>query len=460
MMLLQRERAAERVNGGSRARHSCGAAQRPAYAPAVVAPRACDDTLARLLRTACERRSPAVAPEVAGPVLQRYELVAPHEHATRLPEGHYRVFGGDAEFEAQEVETVPRRAISAPRAPAALPALRASDDARMAVEHTNLTRRQPKVFYAVPAVIADANRKLADAGSDYELYVDRPNAIRVKLASGTQRSLDRILPRTRAVPEGGRLEIHGGMTLMVGPDCVETAKQLMKHANAKRMPRLGFEGWEERPDTDYSDLRTARAFAAWVKTEKKRAATGVSGKFWKWATSADAEALSEFGKTVTRGTLLDMAVMRRIATSYAEVMRDEPDLAARAAERFGVNLHAAADVGEAYETYRISGDTTPTTRDTPTGPVRDFWAQHIGAVVARSASGDTVTLENYARTQELPGGVGYTPAHYYFQMYGPTSKPQQTWHHAWTAPNSAGAPVGTPGHGGRDALTVVVRSGT
>jgi hypothetical protein len=83
--------------------------------------------------------------------------------------------------------------------------------------------------------------------------------------------------------------------------------------------------------------------------------------------------------------------------------------------------------------------------------VRNQWGQHIGAVVAVSGV-DRVTLENYARTHEF-GALRDEEPDYYFQMYGPPSKPTQTWHHAWSA---GAAAAGLPPV--KNAVTVVVRA--
>ena len=413
------------------------------------------DGLATLLRAHVERRAPVSRAQTSGPLLQRYEHIVAHVGGGALQAGHYRVLGGNVEFEAQQVTAGPG-AISGPVAPAASPPLRVSDDARMAVEDTNLTLRQPKVFYARPTVWQASNLKLAAAGSEYELYADRANAIRVQLADGTQRTLDRVLARTATVPAGGRMAIHQGMTLMVGTDCVAVAKSVMQHADSSRMPRLGI-ATMNGANVDYSDYRTARAMAEWVKTEKRRTTGGKSKTFWKWFTNADSAAKSAFGKALTSGPALNQQIVQTLATSYEDVMTNEPALADQAARQLGLNLHADADVGEAYETYRIAIDQRPTTHQGAANqpPVRDFWAQHIGGVIAKSG-GDKVTLENYQRGHEVLN-VGAGASHYYFQMYGPASKPTQTWHGVWTGAGAAGAPVGLPAAGGMDAMTAVIR---
>lgn len=426
----------------------------PAPCATVLAPPDHGDGLATLLLRARRERS-ALMPSagINSALLQRYEQLTPHVGGGALQGGNYRVVSGLPEFEAQQVTAGPK-AISAAVAPPANPPLRVSEDGRIAIEETDLTHRQPKVFYATASVVQASNQALTAVNSDYELYADRPQAIRVRTAAGTRRTLGRILPRTVAVPVGGRTAGQQGLTMDIGADCIMVAKAVMKHADQSRMPQLGIAAMNTA-NVDYSDFKTARAMAAWVKTEKRRT-TGNAKYFWRWFATADQAAISTFGKSVMSGPGLDQALVQTLAASYAYVQLNEPALAAQAAQRLGLNVHASPEVGEAYETYRISLDMTPTTRQVLGQRERDFWAQHIGGVVAKSA-GNTVTLENYHRGHDLPANVNPVGAHYYFQMYGPANLPHQTWHAAWTAPTAAGAPVGLPADLGMDAMTAVVR---
>jgi hypothetical protein len=64
------------------------------------------------------------------------------------------------------------------------------------------------------------------------------------------------------------------------------------------------------------------------------------------------------------------------------------------------------------------------------GQRRTGWGNHVGAVVAASG-GDKVTFENYARKGEDPGLIDNDEVGY-FAMYGPVTKPAQTWHTVWS----------------------------
>jgi hypothetical protein len=141
--------------------------------------------------------------------------------------------------------------------------------------------------------------------------------------------------------------------------------------------------------------------------------------------------------------------MQALAKQYAQLKANNPALAEQIAQALGFNIHAAPNVGEAYESSQLglptnlqygpepdfeadSAGNIPMHAATSPGrhvPTRDHWENHIGAVVAMS-EGNRVTLENYARTHEL--GTMRRGPDYYFQMYGPATIPNQTWHYAWT----------------------------
>ena len=79
-------------------------------------------------------------------------------------------------------------------------------------------------------------------------------------------------------------------------------------------------------------------------------------------------------------------------------------------QRHGLNRFAAPEVGEAFSIHEAEG-----------------FNFHWGGVIFNTA-GDRVTLENFAK------GNGYDAqdSNWYFRMYGPPSRPGQTWHDQWT----------------------------
>jgi len=106
----------------------------------------------------------------------------------------------------------------------------------------------------------------------------------------------------------------------------------------------------------------------------------------------------------------------------------------------GINRYAAPGVGESYASARD---------DASTGAGFNF---HWGGVIM-VAEPDRVTLENFAR----PGTTYDTQnALWYFDMYGPPSRPGQTWHDRWAEGGGReGVGVGAPG---QNSMTVATRT--
>jgi hypothetical protein len=346
--------------------------------------------------------------------------------------------------------------------------LRVSEDGRMAIEDSNLSARQPKVFYAEPAVWNDGNNNLTQ--SHYELYSDRDNAIRITI-DGTTHNLDRVLARVKVVPPGvARTATQEGVELNVDLDCIMVATSIIGQPVAPAMVREAVIAGGVETSRDFGEYRTAAAMLEW-------AAAGSWSSNWIWPTpwwhllwTGTNAAKTNMAMEKFRAVLGGGPGMQEIAKQYALLKRNQPILAEQVAQSLGVNVHAQPRVGEAYESYQIGlptnlvsgpgpdweADPTGATMASltiPAGPggamVRHGWGQHIGAVVAMSDD-NRVTLENYARSHEL-GDMRIGPD-YYFQMYGPPRLPDQTWHHAWTAGAIAAhiAPV-------KNAVTIVVR---
>ena len=177
-----------------------------------------------------------------------------------------------------------------------------------------------------------------------------------------------------------------------------------------------------------------------------------------WGTAV-ADAMTKGGKR-KHGTLDEATV----AQAYATFLTTYPATAAKLAKKLGVNEFAEPKVGEAFVTEAVgvtghggvvnwvvdaTGATTTEllTADATVrgGQRRSVWGNHAGAVVATSG-GDKVTLENYARSGEDPAMMADDEI-YYFAMYGPVTKPAQTWHQTW---NQGTAPIA-------NAVTGVIR---
>lgn len=106
----------------------------------------------------------------------------------------------------------------------------------------------------------------------------------------------------------------------------------------------------------------------------------------------------------------------------------------------GINRHAAPGVGESYMSDRD---------EALTGAGFNF---HWGGVIM-VAEPDRMTLENFAR----PGtNYGTQNALWYFDMYGPPSRPGQTWHDRWAEGGGReGVGVGAPGN---NSMTFATRT--
>jgi hypothetical protein len=78
----------------------------------------------------------------------------------------------------------------------------------------------------------------------------------------------------------------------------------------------------------------------------------------------------------------------------------------RKARQMGINEYASPKVGEGYATYSLAASETKQIDYLQTGSAREalqsIWGYHYAAVVAKSNDGkDTVTLENYNRTDDI-----------------------------------------------------------
>ena len=341
--------------------------------------------------------------------------------------------------------------------------LRVSEDGLMAIEDSDLSARQPKVFYADPAVWNAANAALTQ--SRYQLYADRANAITVTIA-GVAHNLDRVLAQVVNPVGAVRTATEQGLGLHVQQDCIMVAQAIIGQPVAPAIDREVSIAAGAGTSRNYGEYQTAAAMLEWAYARTTEAWPSAWWELYQVGPQARATrlALVKFQAALGGG-----AGMQAIAQQYALLLRHNPGMAAQVAQSLGLNVHAEPGIGEAYESMQLGLPSNfavgagPDYEADPTGAImatlttpgvggpmtRHGWGQHIGAVVAMSA-GNRVTLENYARSHEQ--GSMRTDADYYFQMYGPPHLPQQTWHHAWTAGAVAAgiAPV-------KNAVTVVVR---
>jgi hypothetical protein len=343
------------------------------------------------------------------------------------------------QFEAQELQQ--NGSFAGTHHPNAAPPLRVSEDGRMAIEDSDLTQRQPKVFYAEPAIVKASNQILIEVGSKYILYIDQSDAITVDNSNRQPHLLDRILPRKvdsagpskhfwenepkylkrkQAYLESTNTNSEG-LTMEVEQTCVDVAEAIINGQTQYMFPKLGQS--LQRGGTSMYDYQVAVYLTKRLRGQNHRNAD---------AAAANVQVKGDDANQITRDLM--------------RWMGKKPNRARRLFRELGVNEAADPQIGQAFQIIGLGGtvqgapipdyvaDRTGQTTVYPTVRQgnkisRNHWGDHVGAVIAESA-GNKVTLENYARSHEL--GTLRTGPDYYFQMYGPKTIPNQTWHHVWS----------------------------
>lgn len=364
------------------------------------------------------------------------------------------------------------------------PDLRVSDSCQMAIESTDLTRRQPKVFFATDAVLERSIADLAKTGSHFTLE-KAGGSILIEDHEGNKQTLHRI----HAV---NKSDDTRGNTMTSPQNCDQMAEWVTGWESlGNQRPILGGEKqnmiWEQDIGHQAAAFMLAHQStveddeAAWekaalesemysarvsevevpkvvtnvrvkIRTEKKKLAQlqadldemrvlsigRIVGKksVTTWLTDDQARALEDKGYAVEILETLNQPVKDK-ETKAAAASFVTDDVGARftkmmgakegLAEQYGINEHAVARVGDAFVTFSLGA------RDGE-GKVKDFasggektprWGEHWGGVVATDG-GDYITLENYARKDEDNGNTPHSETRAFFQMYG--SKRDQTWH--------------------------------
>ncbi len=357
----------------------------------------------------------AVAKRADGPLLQRYAL----RQATV-------VMG--AQFHAQVKQASGSFRAHGSVVTAAGPAdtqLRVSEDGKMAVEATDLSVRQPKVFYATQAVMSAANTALKRHHSQYLLYVDQQNAITVADSDGTAVRLHRILPKRGIAFYKSHTAATKGMGVTVKQVCDEVASEIVGRNVTLLLPTLD-KALGMNAGLVAHEYKVARWFVDRIRTGEDHANAHINDEV--------------ITAPLTR---------EQVTSDYMQVLRTAPATAALIAHELGINAFADPRVGQSFGSISLGnpddhgiadyGAPAPHPRRKPltadvtraSGHRRDIWGTHYGAVIAESA-GNKVTLENYGRKGEDPTNVSSDPI-YYFQMYGPMGRPSQTWHGQWSA---------------------------
>lgn len=254
--------------------------------------------------------------------------------------------------------------------------LRVSNDGNMAIENSNLTRRQPKVFYATQDVVNESNRLLATTGSKFRLKV---GGGKIQILTGWYSTKHLVEVSPRYYKDSMR------------PKKVFPTDRAPQNCNAMAAEVMG----------GSSGLVAARGSSKALNVAKQMAP--VSSPLYQSAYNDNSVPMSEVNRLVGK-----------LAKEYVRG-KDNDSL-----RRLNANQFARPEVGHAFMIATIGpgqdlGGGKSRVRDYASGEDRDLsWTYHFGGVVARSG-GDRVTLENYARGDNRQDNPD---PRWYFQMYG------------------------------------------
>ncbi|MGW2395882.1 hypothetical protein ACWCYY_04955 [Kitasatospora sp. NPDC001664] len=310
--------------------------------------------------------------------------------------------------------------------------LAVSQNGRFAIEAADLTRRQPKFFFADPAQLPQWNKALARAGSEFQLFAEPTRTVVFTLPGAAATT---TLVRVRQANLSAR-NSAGGVTMTENCD---VAVQNVIGSVLQPRPVLGrkpFLGSNATERTVFGEYHLANHLVRAAPLADLPAAAPARDA----ARDLIAQHYGEDIHTLANGGVLHA-----------------PNIAAEL-QAVGLNQHARPTaVGQGLYSTSL-GTVHP---HLPTGQqVFDFannrqldhlvtingrvWGFHWGGVVAIDGT-DYLTLENYARTAENSAG---NAAHLgYFQAYG--AGPGQDWHTRWTTPSAHGKQFA-------NALTMVV----
>jgi hypothetical protein len=305
--------------------------------------------------------------------------------------------------------------------------LRISEDGQLAIEDSDLTARQPKVFYTTTKVVNSSNKALKSHTSEYRLHIEQTNAITVTDMNGNPVDLHRIVPERAAITNPAT---DRGTGVTVDQVCDAVARAIVGKDPADVLPKLKKSLGIKKSQVLGHEYKVARYFHDVVTSTKKAAKSNVG--------TPSGDTASATGK----------ATIDTITQAYMQVILNAPVVARQIAEELGVNQFADPKVGQAYGSWSLGGTSMAGIPDyaqvgnpmrqasydapaTPSHYGRDIWATHFGAVVAESG-GNKITLENYGRKHEEGSNLPNDPI-YYFQMYGPASAGGQSWYEAWNA---------------------------
>jgi hypothetical protein len=358
------------------------------------------------------------------------QIYTAHAGAGAAPAGTYTTTAVLPGLVARDVAAIPigYSFVTAPAPPArprpntqpAVPGqLRVSQLGGLAIEHADLSRRQPRAFFGDPAQLDGWNQALARAGSLFQLVADPLATVTfVPPVGGPARTLVQLRPANLGT--GTYAE-----ELTITENCDGNINEVI---GSVREPTPAF----DRPIYRGSRTMDESLF--------------------------DHYAANDLVPTYAPGTDLPAAAMvptmRAIAAAYGTALHAGPAPAlAMAISTLGVNQHArVAAVGEGMHTGTLSmrraddpqqltdeanGRVLPPAAPFPANVFDLVWGSHWGGAVAVDG-GDFVTLENYSRRSEIDPARPDAPYGqlYYHQMYGTGAG--NSWHEQWTTPAARG----------------------
>jgi hypothetical protein len=379
------------------------------------------------------------------PVRQGYTLYNPGHNP-----GEYQTNGG-ADFQSQVTAgggSFIDPLTTAPRLQTQLaPAVRISQNGRLAIEDAALTNRQPKFFYADAALIPGWNDTLLAQGSFYELVVVGGPTLTFNMPVGGARTLAKIEARNR-------VRGNQGLNMTTAQQCDVTVQEVLGSTQHEPVPVF------QNPPMDLpvgnrNTHRVINHYYVAAELAYEAAGGGGAGGGGAWGVGGMPAGGVNFGNPNT--------AFAPVAQDYGNAMNGHlggvPNVALdNRMQALGVNEYANPEVGQGLVTHSL-GVTTPALggtqrQDDYNGRVianpgnHNMWGFHWAGVIAKDGA-DYITLENYARNAEdnhMP--LSADDPRFYFQMYGAGA---QSWHAQWSA----------IGHGGREfsnPLSMVVET--
>ena len=297
--------------------------------------------------------------------------------------------------------------------------LRVSDDCRMAIEDSDLTKRQPKVFFATNEVFRAGNASLDRAGSELRLAWGG-KSVRIVSAKGVEHTLWAVYPIPRKnwrLPELSRIT--------ASQNCNDVATSVIG-AKATQAAVLASPPPGVPSEVNTVNNQIQNTVADLVTQVLRKGETGLVYNLQTLATSEDWKS-GEGEKRMRQA-------VHRISREYSKALASED--ADELFRKWGINRHAAPEVGGAFVIHSVAFANQGKITDWSSGKTFEPpWSYHWAGVVAKSGS-DVVTLENYARNS---GGSRSADPRWYFQMYG--RHHGQSFHEAWQASGTFANPI-------------------